>query len=243
MNLQSPVAPSALAVAGFVAIVTFVTVAAVGAVAIASRSAGEDPRIASRRTAIVALSLASWLALTWLIAASGILAQFDLRPPPMLLLVGASTILSTVIAFSRLGALLATSLPTAVLVGIQVFRLPLELILFRLSLDGVVPVQMTFDGMNYDIVTGLLAGIIALWASWHEPPRAVLRIWNVLGVCLLLVIVTVALLSTPLPIRVFPNEPANTIIATTPFVWLPTVLVQAAWIGHLLVFRRLRSRA
>ncbi|HXC51658.1 MAG TPA: hypothetical protein VN634_12280 [Candidatus Limnocylindrales bacterium] len=242
MSLLATAAPSNVAVVGFVTLVTVVTVAIVGLVPIASQRAGDNQRVAARRTATVAISLAGWLALTWLVAASGILEQFDRRPPPLLLLVGSSLILSTVVAFSRFGLLLARSLPTAMLVGIHVFRLPLELILYQLSFDGVLPVQMTFDGMNYDILTGILAAAVALWASWYEPPRAVLLMWNLLGLFLLLVIMTIAMLSAPLPIRLFPNDPANAIVATAPFVWLPTVLVQVAWIGHLLVFRRLRRR-
>ncbi len=42
-------------------------------------------------------------------------------------------------------------------------------------------------------------------------------------------------------IRKFFNEPANTFVTYFPFVWLPAFLVQAAWFGHLLVFRRLRQ--
>ena len=94
------------------------------------------------------------------------------------------------VAFSRLGTMVARSAPTSMLVGLQVFRLPLELVLFRLSLDGVLPVQMTFDGMNYDIASGVVAGIVGLWASWREPPRIVVLLWNVMGLALLATIVT-----------------------------------------------------
>ena len=34
---------------------------------------------------------------------------------------------------------------------------------------------------------------------------------------------------------------ANTLVAEPPFVLLPTILVQAALLGHVLVFRRLRA--
>jgi hypothetical protein len=54
------------------------------------------------------------------------------------------------------------------------------------------------------------------------------------------IIVVLALLSAPLPFRLFTNEPANTIIATLPYIWLPAFLVPAALFGHLLVFRYLR---
>ena len=55
------------------------------------------------------------------------------------------------------------------------------------------------------------------------------------------IIMAVAILSTPGSFRLFQNEPANTFIAQFPYIWLPTVLVPTAWIGHLLLFRRLQS--
>ncbi|HKQ78896.1 MAG TPA: hypothetical protein VJ810_34675 [Blastocatellia bacterium] len=62
-----------------------------------------------------------------------------------------------------------------------------------------------------------------------------------MGLALLINIVTIAILSAPTPLRKFFNEPANTFVTYFPFVWLPAFLVQAAWFGHLLVFRRLRQ--
>jgi len=240
MTLLTSPAPSLPAVAGFVVLVFAVVAAVVAAVPAAAMAVGEDSDAATARKRRVAVALAAWLALTWAAAASGVLGRFDLLPPPILPFVALTTVASTVLAFSSLGGMLARGLPIAALVGFHAFRVPLEIILHQLGLDGVLPVQMTFDGMNYDIVSGVTAIAVALWAATGNLPRVVLRLWNILGFTLLLVIVTIAILSAPVPFRVFMNDPANTIIATTPFVWLPTVLVQAAWIGHLLVFRRLR---
>lgn len=240
MTLLTSPAPSLPAVAGFVALVLAVTGAAVAAAPSAAMATGDDSEAAASRQRRVAAVLAAWLALTWAAAASGVLGRFDAFPPPILPFVALTTVASTVLAFSSVGSMFARGLPIAALVGFQAFRVPLEIILHQLGLDGVLPVQMTYDGMNYDIVSGVTAIAVALWAAYGNLPRFVLRLWNILGLTLLLVIVTIAILSAPVPFRVFMNEPANTIIATTPFVWLPTVLVQAAWIGHLLVFRRLR---
>lgn len=240
MNLLTAPAPSMVAVAGFTALVVAVAGLAVLGVASAARACGRDEADASSLRLRGAAGLATWLALTGGLAASGALSDFSRVPPPVMPLIALSVVSSTALALSRFGRVLAEGLPMAALVGFQAFRIPLELLLLRLCLDGVLPVQMTFEGMNWDIATGVLAVPLAMWAAWGRPPRALVAAWNVLGLLLLLTIVTIAALSTPGPLRAFVNEPANTIIATFPFVWLPTVLVQAAWIGHLLVFRRLR---
>ncbi len=226
----------------FVMLVVAVAGTAVAFVAAASRYAGEETSVTSARRRRAALVVLAWLVVTGAAAASGVLESFELMPPPIMAVVGLSVVLSTAFAFSGAGRLVAQSLPVAMLVGFQAFRLPLELILHRLAYEGVLPVQMTYDGMNFDIVTGVSAVVVALWAATGSMPRAVLWLWNLVGLALLLTIVTIAILSTPMPFRLFLNDPANTIIATFPYVWLPAVLVQAAWIGHLLVFRRLLSR-
>ena len=104
-----------------------------------------------------------------------------------------------------------------------------------------MPVQMSYSGRNFDIVTGLTAIIVALivtrqGASWSRP---LVFAWNTLGVALLANILVVAVLSAPTPIRRFTNEPANVWITQFPWVWLPAVMVLAAIAGHVLVYRRL----
>jgi hypothetical protein len=54
--------------------------------------------------------------------------------------------------------------------------------------------------------------------------------------------VTIAVLSMPTPFRAY-DGPPNVFVASVPFVWLPTVMVMAALLGHLLLFRRLRRGA
>lgn len=144
------------------------------------------------------------------------------------------------LAFSAEGSRLAAGIPLACLVGYQVFRVPLEWALHRLYSEGVVPVQMTYAGQNFDVITGALAAVLGLWLwTGHRAPWLVAA-WNLLGLALLANIVTVAILSTPVPFRYFMNEPANRLPSLFPYAWLATFLVQAALFGHLLVFRALR---
>jgi hypothetical protein len=235
-----PVA-SLSSVAIFYALVAAVGGAFVAANAVAGLRLGEPISVRARWTAIATALLAAWLAVTGAIGASGALMDFASRPPPFLVCVALVTVATTVLGLSPLGARLARGVGWAGLVGFQAFRFPLELLLHRLYEEGVVPVQMTFAGRNFDILTGLLAIPVAFWVLRGAVSRAVVVAWNLLGLALLINIVTVAMLSAPVPFRVFMNEPANTFVAGFPFVWLPTVLVQAAWLGHLLVFRKLRG--
>jgi hypothetical protein len=233
--------PSYGSVVWFVVLTFAVAAAFVWAAGIECRAQGEAP--AKTRAWLVRASILvlAYLAGSLAIAATGWLARFDQRPPPFLLFVTFTTLATTAVAFSPLATRLVHRLGLAGLVGFQVFRVPLEALLYRLRTEGVVPLQMTFEGWNFDIVSGLSAGALGLWALRGRPPHGAVLAWNLLGLALLSVIVGIALLSTPTPLRAFHNEPANTFVAYPPFVWLPGFLVQAAWFGHLLVFRKLAA--
>ena len=103
-----------------------------------------------------------------------------------------------------------------------------------------MPVQMSFSGLNFDILSGLSAIVVALMLLRKPGSLVLVRVWNAAGIVLLANILTIALLSAPTPLRVFHNEPANVWITQAPWVWLPSVLVLAAVVGHILVYRRIR---
>lgn len=204
---------------------------------------GELPR---RAFPIALATLASWLGLWGAIAHSGVLNVWDGFPPrafPALVALFATNVW---FAFSRTGRALAQAVSFRWLVGFQVFRLPLELMLHRAMLEGLMPSQMSFEGFNFDIVTGLCAGALALASTRIALPRWVYWGFNLLGSTLLTVIVTIAIVSMP-TFALFGPDRVNTWVFGFPYVYLPAVLVQGALLGHLLVFRKLcmtsRTRA
>jgi small-conductance mechanosensitive channel len=178
----------------------------------------------------------AWLLGTALIAASGGLRWFDATPPPFAALALAVGAVGIGVPYSRLGTLLVRGLPLWALVGFQVFRVPLELVMHRAYVEGVMPVQMSYSGRNYDILSGITAGVLGFWLARGRVPRWVVAVWNLFGFALLVNIVAIAVVSTPL-FRWFGEERLNTFVTYPPFVWLPAVLVTAALMGHILVWR------
>ena len=184
--------------------------------------------------------LFAYIAIPGHLARTGALRGWDATPPTPLLLVAGLSVLTGLIVFSAVGARLADGIPLPAIVLLQSFRIAVEWLLHRLYLEGGVPVQMTWSGRNFDIVsgvTGLILGLVLLRGV--RVPRAVVLGWNVLGLALLANIVVTAVLATPALHR-FPEGPPNLLPSTFPWVWLPSFLVQVALGSHLLVFRRLR---
>jgi hypothetical protein len=187
-------------------------------------------------------ALLFYLIVPALLARAGVLDRYTPLPAPALVLVLAVTVTTVVVSMSAFGLRLAATVGMTGLVGFQAFRIPVEWLLHRLFTEGVIPVQMTYAGRNFDIVSGLTAAGLGLWlSSGRSVSRAWLLVWNVVGLALLVNIVVIAVLSTPVPFRQFLNDPPNLLPSTFPFVWLPTFLVQAALFGHLLVFRSIRT--
>jgi hypothetical protein len=201
--------------------------------ALAARYAG-TPRVAQGAAGVVLLLLFGNGAL----ALNGHLA-FGPMPPPLVRSVMFSVLLVFIFAYSRVGKVVAAGVSLPWLIGYQGFRIAVELLLHRAHNEGLMPVQMSYLGLNFDVLSGLSAVAVAIGVAKGRIPRWGVYVWNTASLMLLLNIVTIAILSMPSPLRVFMNEPANVWVAYWPFVWLPTFLVPAALLGHLLVFRRL----
>jgi hypothetical protein len=233
---------SRLVTAGFVALPLLVAAGFVLASDRADRRLGTPPPVRRRRTIGVAAGTLAWLAVTLLAGASGALRRFDLVPPPFAAMPLGVAVLGIGIAYSPLGSRLVRGLPLWLLVGSQVFRFPLELLMHRAYVEGVMPVQMSYSGWNYDVLTGISGGVLGTWLYAGRVPRRVVGAWNALGCLLLVNIVTIAIASTPI-FRAFGPDRLNTFVAGPPFVWLPAILVTAALTGHLLVWRKLAEES
>jgi hypothetical protein len=195
----------------------------------------------ARRAAWYALGACVWLFATGALAGSGFLAGGEGLPPRFVIVMVPMFGLPIWLGCSRLGSQLASA-PFALLIGFQAFRLPLELVMHQAAIDGTMPEQMTYTGLNFDIVTGATALLVAALAARGLAPRWLLWAWNVLGTLLLAAILLIAVASLP-AFAAFGREPArvNTWVAYFPFVWLPAGLVSAAVLGHVLLWRRLLS--
>lgn len=235
------VAPNDPAVLAFVVIPLGLLVALLWGTHTASRRLNEDDGTRRRAVLVTVVGAAVWMTATWRAAESGVLRLWYATPPPFALFVVAILSVTAALACTGYGRRLALGLPLWALIGIQGFRLPLELAMHALHERGIMPEQMSYSGRNFDILTGITALLVA-WAfrSGHVGTRTVF-VWNVLGLALLANVVVVAILSTP-AIRYFGDDRLNVWITYVPFVWLPAVMVAAALAGHLLIFRALRQQ-
>ena len=187
------------------------------------------------------IGMAAWIAGVGFAGAEGALRRYDVRPPPLMVVLAAGFVITIAVARSRIGERLARVLPLAAIIGFQAFRLPLELVMHRAAAEGTMPVQMSFGGWNFDVLTGASAIVVASLVARGAAPRWLVPAWAVMSSVLLAAIVGIAIASTPM-VSAFGSSPdrLNTWIGWFPFVWLPCVLVPAALFGQIVLVRRLR---
>jgi hypothetical protein len=196
---------------------------------VGSRRAGRDAAKVTRR---VALGTAVWMLLLASTVASGVIASAPMPALPLFLAVALGGPL--LLALSPVGAWLA-QLPLAALVAFQAFRLPLELVLHSWADGGTVPRTMTWDGSNFDI----LSGIVALLAAPLVPRlRGAAWVANVVGAVLLLNVVRVAVMSSPLPFG-WQIEPPLQLAMHVPYASIVPICVGGALAGHVVLTRAL----
>ena len=188
-------------------------------------------------------TLIAWLLGLGLLAGAGVFLRAG-RVPPYFAAVGLlSSAAGVAFVCSRAGTAVLGRTPAAWLVGLQSFRVVVEIILWALATQQRLSPLLTFEGRNVDILVGLSALPVA-WLCFVRrvwPPGVALA-WNVAGIAILANIVMHALLSAPTPFQALWTEPPTTIITTLPYIWLPGFLVPLALSLHVASLRTLRAR-
>jgi len=191
---------------------------------------------------LAAVVIAALMIAEYAVASAGVLREWTRRPPPLIVATALPILLALVTALSRTGQRIAESASFAAIIGIQAFRLLLELVMHQAAMSGLMPIEMSYSGRNIDILTGVLAIPVALAALRSRAPRWLIVAWNVIGTLTLVNIVGVAIAATPV-FAAFGQDHLNTWVADAPYVFLPTVLVPAAAFGHALTWRKLAMNA
>ncbi len=128
---------------------------------------------------------------------------------------------------------------TNYLLAIHSVRIPVELVLYQLYLQEKIPKLMTFSGWNFDIAIGISALILLVYQLIlnRKINRTVFLIWNIFGMVFLLIIVSLAILSSPLPIQQIAFNQPNIAVLEFPYCFLPTCVVPIVLMSHILLLK------
>lgn len=205
--------------------------------AVFERSMPLGARGPARRAAFLGIALA-WLGGTWSLARAGLLYSPEADPPRVVFLLGPAVLGTLLLCWSPFADRLLAAVSPRSLAAFQLFRVPVELILWQLAREGLLPARLSFEGSNPEWIAMVTLPVV-LWATRGGRARWLLLAWNVLGLATLARIVALAVRSMPGPWLAFEDGSTNAIVLTSSFVWVPCVYVLTALASHVLALRGL----
>jgi hypothetical protein len=191
----------------------------------------------------VLLILLASLALQAAIGLTGFYTVTNTLPPRFVLLILPPLFFIAVLFATEKGRGFIDSMNTKTLTLLHLVRIPVEFILFGLFIHKAIPQLMTFEGRNFDIISGITAPFIYYFGFIkNKIPQKVLLAWNFICVALLINIVLNAVLSAPFTFQQFAFDQPNIAILYFPFVWLPACVVPLVLLSHLATIRQLLKK-
>jgi len=182
--------------------------------------------------------MAFWLLIQSILGYSEFYKVTDSVPPRVALLLIPPLMMTITLFATKKGRTFIDGLDIKILTLFHVIRIPVEVILYWLFLHKAVPELMTFEGRNFDILSGISAPVIYyLVFVKMKLNRSALLIWNFVCLALLLNIVFNAILSVPGAFQRFAFDQPNVAILAFPFIFLPSVLVPLVLFSHLASIR------
>jgi len=186
----------------------------------------------------IAIIVVAWLVLQTFLSFSGFYLNFDLKPPRFLF------VIMPALVFVTLRIIKGKNLPAVQYVGyIHLVRIPVEIVLYWLADEKVIPEIMTFRGRNFDIFAGIVLPIATyLYFEKKVITKNALLIFNLYGLTSLVNIVTHGILSAPTPFQQYGFEQPNIAIFHFPFIWLPAFVVPSILFAHLTTIKSIYKK-
>lgn len=174
-----------------------------------------------------------WSILNSVLASNGFYVNVTAIPPRFALILVPTTLIIIYGLLPKQQAWFVRVRDTRTSTFLHSIRLPMEIVLFYLFVNKMIPELMTFEGRNYDIVMGITAPVIALLILKNKIGWLGLFIWNIIGLLLIFFILINGVLSSELPIQQFGFEQPNRAIMYFPFVLLPATVVPIVIWTHI----------
>jgi hypothetical protein len=187
--------------------------------------------------------LAAWLLLQTIISMQGFYKVTNTTPPRFAFLILPPLLFIIILFSTAKGRHYIDKLNAKTLTILHTVRIAVELILFCLFINKTIPLLMTFEGRNFDLLSGITAPFIYYFGFTKKKISArVILLWNIICLGLLLNIIVNAILSAPFKFQQFGFDQPNIAILHFPFVWLPGCIVPLVLLSHLVVIRQLTKR-
>jgi hypothetical protein len=195
---------------------------------------------ASNKNMKLLMIVVAWMTIQSAIAATGFFTVENTLPPRFLLLILVPMAVVIATLSTAKGKIFVDGFNLKTLTLLHSVRIAIEMVLFWLFLKKAVPQLMTFEGRNFDLISGVTAPLIYYFGFIKEKiGTKALVAWNFICLAILLFTVSNAILSAPTPLQQFAFDQPTIAVFYFPFVWLPGVVVPIVIFSHLISIRLL----
>jgi hypothetical protein len=183
---------------------------------------------------------AGWLAIQAVISLTGFYTVTDTIPPRLLLAILPPIVMMIVLFNTVNGKRFIDQFDIKTLTILNSVRVLVEFVLIWLMTDKTIPEFMTFEGRNFDIISGLTAPLVYYFGFVKKTmSRKWILAWNFMCLALVLGVVVQGILSVPGPIQQLGFDQPNIAILYFPIIWLPAFIVPVVIFTHLVSVRKL----
>jgi hypothetical protein len=184
------------------------------------------------------ITLTAWIAIQVAVSCSGFYTNVAGIPPRFAIAV-VPPLLGILFLFAiPKGRHFLDTLDLSALTLLHTVRIPVEIVLLSLFVQRTIPQEMTFEGRNFDILSGITAPLMYYLSRRHYNTKLLL-LWNIVCVCLLLNVVITAVLAAPFTFQQIAFRQPNIAVLYFPFALLPSVIVPLVLLSHLAAIRQL----
>jgi len=197
---------------------------------------------AFNRKPLVAAIILGWALLQTGLSLFSFFTVTDTIPPRLSLLFIPPLIFIIVVFSNRNWREGLLSFNQAALTRIHLLRLAVELVLYWLFIYRLAPQLMTFEGRNFDIVSGLTAPFV-YYLGYNKKvlgPRFLIG-WNIACLLILSFTVTNAIFAAPSVFQQLAFDQPLKAILYFPFSWLPGIMVPLVYYSHLISIYQLKK--
>ena len=189
---------------------------------------------------IILTLLSVWIFLVSILTFNEFFLDFS-SPPRLMIFVGVTILTILVLLVYKRTRTFLNKMPITTLTYIHIIRVPVEMVLLWLGIIGAVGMELTFEGSNFDIISGITAPFVGVFMiGGRSKNRLGAIIWNFAALALLINIVVRAISYTPYFYEyTIGGQAQNIAVFYFPFVLLPTLVVPIVFFCHIVSLNQL----
>lgn len=135
---------------------------------------------------------------------------------------------------------LLNNIPITTLHYVHIVRIPLQMVVWWLAVSKAMPMEMTFEGANLDILSGISAPFAAVFmVGTRSKSKLGAIIWNVISLTLLIYFVYLATSYTPYFFTPSLSNVGNLAVFYFPYILMPTFIIPVLAGSHLVALNQL----